>query len=83
MTQMLSINGFFEDYPALVDPKYHNPSPDALIDMVLMAAEAASPGEPFSIWVDGECTHDHEAKEFTFNFDNEDRQIAIKYVGVK
>lgn len=79
----MNIDGFFQDYRDLVDPDYHDPSTEALIDMVLMAAEAASPGEPFSIWVDGECTQDHEAKEFAFNFDNEDRQIAIKYVGVK
>ena len=59
------------------------PSPDALIDMVLMAAEQANPDEPFSIWVDGECTRDHESKEFSFNIDTEDRQPAIKYIGVK
>ncbi|RNE19333.1 hypothetical protein [Lacticaseibacillus paracasei] len=83
MAQALSIDGFLEDYPELVDPDFHDPSPDALIDMVLLAAENATPGEPFTIWVDGDGTRDHEAKEFTFNFEVEDRQPAIKYVGVK
>lgn len=83
MAQVLSIDGFLEDYPALVDPDFHDPSPDALIDMVLMAAEQATAGEPFSIWVDGECTRDHESKEFSFNIDTEDRQPSIKYFGVK
>lgn len=44
----MNIDGFLEDYPALVDPDFHDPSPDALIDMVLMAAEQATGGEPFS-----------------------------------
>lgn len=83
MAQALSIDGFLEDYPELVGADYHDPSPDALIDMVLMAAEQANPDEPFSIWVDGECTRDHESKEFSFNIDTEDRQPAIKYLGVK
>ncbi|MHB7983809.1 hypothetical protein [Lacticaseibacillus paracasei] len=83
MALTLRIEGFFEDYPALVDPDYHDPSSDALIDMVLMAAEQANPDEPFSIWVDSECTRDHESKEFSFNIDTEDRQPAIKYIGVK
>jgi hypothetical protein len=83
MAQALSIDGFLEDYPALVDPDYHDPSPDALIDMVLMAAEQATGNEPFTIWVDSECTREHEAKEFSFIIDIEDRQPSIKYIGVK
>ncbi|EEN81024.1 hypothetical protein HMPREF0539_0842 [Lacticaseibacillus rhamnosus LMS2-1] len=54
-----------------------------MIDMVLMATEQATAGEPFSIWVNGECTRDHESKEFSFNIDTEDRQPSIKYIGVK
>ncbi|MDU8969680.1 MAG: hypothetical protein E7H45_09635 [Lacticaseibacillus rhamnosus] len=53
-----------------------------MIDMVLMTAKQATAGEPFLIWLDGECTRDHESKAFSFNIDTEDRQPAIKYVGV-
>lgn len=83
MAQALSINGFWEDYPGFVDPDFHNPSQDALINMILMAAEQATAGEPFSIWLDGECTRDYESKEFSFNIDTEGRQPSIKYMGVK
>ena len=54
MAQSLRIDGFLEDYPALVDPDCHDPSPDALIDMVLIATEQATSGESFSILVDGD-----------------------------
>ncbi|MDH5103807.1 hypothetical protein [Lacticaseibacillus rhamnosus] len=83
MAQSLCIDGFLEDYPALVNPDFHDPSPDALIDIVLIAAEQTTAGEPFSIWVDGKCPRDHESKEFSFNIDTEYRQPAIKYIGVK
>lgn len=40
MVQELNINGFLEDYPDLIDSDHRNPSPDALINVVLITTRA-------------------------------------------